>query len=245
MTALLRLEGVSAGYGAGLAIQDVSLHVAPGEAVGLLGPNGAGKTTTLRAASGLIRLAAGAIYFDGRRIDELPAERRTRLGLVQVPEGRQIFGELTVEENLAIGAYSRPDRQRVRADVEAIMEHFPILGRRRRQAAALLSGGEQQILAIARALVARPRLLMLDEPSLGLDPLRVQQVFALLGELRAEGLTLLVVEQSVSHVAEVVERAYVMEAGRIRAEVGRAELAVQSARLTETYLGGAVAPGSG
>ncbi len=233
---MLRLESVAVRYGGVQALHGVSLEVRQGEVVALLGANGAGKTTVLRAISGVVPLAGGAITLDGQPVHGLPPEVVVRRGLAHVPEGRQIFPELTVEENLLIGSYSRRDREAVRAEVEQVYDRFPNLYHRRFQLGANLSGGEQQMLAIARALMARPRLLLLDEPSMGLAPKMVQEVFRVVKRLNADGVTVLLVEQNARKALAVAHRAYVLESGRI-ALSGAAEELRRDARVQRIYLG--------
>jgi len=212
---LLALENVEARYGQVRALHGISFQVEEGSMLALLGANGAGKTTTLRAISGTVR-ATGDIVFAGRRISGRPPEAIARLGVAHVPEGRGIFADLSVHDNLRLGAYVRRDRAAVRRDLERVLEYFPLLGRRRSQAAGTLSGGEQQMLALGRALLQRPRLLMLDEPSLGLAPRVVREIFAVLARLnQEEGLTVLVVEQNARLALRVCPRACVLEVGRV------------------------------
>jgi len=211
------------------------LRVAPGEIVGLLGPNGAGKTTTLAAVAGAHRPAAGRVTLAGADVTGQPAERMVRHGVTMVPEGRRIFATLTVAENLAIGATVRRDRAGAAADVEEQLARFPVLRRYYRSPAGLLSGGEQQQLAIARALLSRPRLLLLDEPSLGLAPQLVDLVFETVARLRDEGLTVLLVEQNASRAVDLADRCYVMRGGEVVARAGRGEL--HPDRLGALYLG--------
>jgi branched-chain amino acid transport system ATP-binding protein len=211
--------------------------VKPGELVCLIGANGAGKTSTLRAISGLLRPRAGHILFEGRPIHGLePAEILMR-GVAHCPEGRRVFPYLTVEENLAMGAYVRRDRRAVAADLERVCAHFPILGERRRQMAGTLSGGEQQMLAIGRALMSRPRLILFDEPSLGLAPAVVESTFAIIAGIRAEGTTVLMVEQNAYLALRMADRAYVMETGSIVLE-GRASDLLCDEKVRRAYLGG-------
>jgi branched-chain amino acid transport system ATP-binding protein len=215
VTALLELDDVSARYGPIHALYGVSFSLDRGSTLALLGANGAGKTTTLRAVSGLVR-KTGEVTLDGRRITGRSAEAIARLGVAHVPQGRGILGELTVEENLRLGAYVRRDRSAVRADLDGVYEHFPRLRERAGQPAGTLSGGEQQMLALGRALLQRPRLLMLDEPSLGLAPLVVREIFEVLARLnREEGLTVLVVEQDANVALRLCESACVLEVGRV------------------------------
>jgi branched-chain amino acid transport system ATP-binding protein len=236
MAPLLELRGVEARYGPIVALHDVSLTVGEGEVVALLGANGAGKTTTLRAISGLVS-KTGEVVYAGSDVHRASPERLARLGLAHVPEGRGLFPELTVWENLRMGAYVRRDRRGVRADLERACTHFPWILERRNQHAATLSGGEQQMLAVARALVARPRLMMLDEPSLGLAPLVTQELFRVVHELNEqEGLTVLVVEQNAQIALTVSHRAYVLEVGRVAVEGSSAELREHEG-VRRSYLG--------
>jgi branched-chain amino acid transport system ATP-binding protein len=224
--ALLRVEGLCAGYGDMPVLWDVSLAVYPGELVAVIGSNGAGKTTLLHAVAGLLRPTRGVIRLDGAEIQALPAHVRPDRGLALVPEGGQPFPHLTVRENLEVGAYRALARARLATNLERAWALFPRLREREHQLAGTLSGGERQMLAIARALMSAPRLLLLDEPSLGLAPLVVEQVFAVLDALRRDGLTILLVEQNVQQALELADRAYVLESGRVvRTGVARALLA--------------------
>jgi branched-chain amino acid transport system ATP-binding protein len=231
----LELRGVEAGYGGALAVQGVSLTVPPGSIVTLLGPNGAGKSTTLRAAAGLIRPRAGEILLDGERLDGLPADAVVRRGLALVPERRELFPSLPVLENLSLGAYARHDRAAIAEDLEMCFALFPRLKERRAQPARTLSGGEQQMVAIARGLMSRPRYLLLDEPSLGLAPLLIEEIFRKLIDIRARGTAILLVEQNAAAALEVADRGYVIETGQIRLEGTAADLAADDA-VRETYL---------
>ena len=233
---MLRLEDVDIRYAGVLALSGATLAVGPGEIVALLGANGAGKTTTLRAISGLARPAAGRIVWEGKRIDGLAPEEIVRRGVAHVPEGRQVFPELTVEENLLIGSYARRDRGQVKRELAAILERFPGLAARRRQPGANLSGGEQQVLAIARAMLAAPRLLLLDEPSMGLAPRVVREVFGLVRALNQAGVAVLLVEQNARMALGVAHRAYVLDTGRIALSGTAAELRHHPA-LRHIYLG--------
>jgi branched-chain amino acid transport system ATP-binding protein len=234
LSALLELSDVEARYGPVQALHGVSLSVDEGEVVAVLGGNGAGKTTTLRAISGLVA-ASGEIRFAGERITRASAERVARQGIAHVPEGRGIFGELSVRDNLRLGAYLRRDG--FRQDYGRVLEYFPWLEERRHQQAGTLSGGEQQMLALARALMSRPRLLLLDEPSLGLAPLVVREIFRIVGELNEkDGLTVLVVEQNASLALQASSRAYVLEAGRVALEGPSEELA-ENESVRKAYLG--------
>jgi branched-chain amino acid transport system ATP-binding protein len=221
---MLSLAAVSAGYGSFRALFDVSLDVPQGEAVAVIGPNGAGKTTLMRVISGLVPLRAGAMTFEGRSVGGLPAHRMVRQGIAHVPENRRLFPRLTVEDNLRIGAYIPQARAQFAEQIDRVYGLFPRLKDRREQLAGTLSGGEQQMCAIGRALMSRPKLLLMDEPSAGLAPLIVQQVLELVHRIRAEGLTVLIVEQNVPQVLEVVDRAYLLEVGSIKLAGTSAEL---------------------
>jgi branched-chain amino acid transport system ATP-binding protein len=235
MAALLELHDVEARYGPIVALHGVSLSVEQGEVVALLGANGAGKTTTLRAISGTVR-KSGRVVYAGDDATRASPERLAKRGLAHVPEGRGLFTELTVWENLRMGAYVRRDRQ-VRADLDRVCAHFPWMLSRRNQQAGTLSGGEQQMLALARALVSRPKLLMLDEPSLGLAPLVTQELFRVVRELNeSEGLTVLVVEQNANIALDLSRRAYVLEVGRVAVEGSSAELRAHEG-VRRSYLG--------
>jgi branched-chain amino acid transport system ATP-binding protein len=232
MATLLELRDVTARYGPVQALHGITLTVDEGEVVALLGANGAGKTTTLRAVSGTVR-TGGAIAFAGRAVGKRTPDGMARSGISHVPEGRGILGELTVWENLRMGAYVR----RRGADFKRVFDLFPVLERRRDQQAGTLSGGEQQMLALARALAARPRLLMLDEPSLGLAPIVVEELFRIVGELnREEGLTALVVEQNANAAFSIADRAYVLEVGRVAVQGPSAELR-EDENVRRSYLG--------
>ena len=234
---MLKLEQVSVRYGATLGVDRLTLEVHEGELVVLIGANGAGKSTTLRAISGLEPLTTGSIHFDGYRISgALPAQIIDR-GIAHCPEGRRVFPQLTVRENLEMGGYRRSDRQRMRQDMERLFDKFPRLRERASQAAGTLSGGEQQMLAIARALMSRPRLVMFDEPSLGLAPNFVEMIFELVQEVRREGTTVLMVEQNAYAALQMCDRAYLLTNGRIvRQGTGAEMLADEGVRAA--YLGG-------
>ncbi len=236
---MLKAEGLSAGYGSIEVLHEVSMHVRSGEAVAILGPNGAGKTTLLRAVSGFLRPRSGKIMIEGRDTVDLAAHALVPLGVAQVMEGRQLFGPLTVQQNLALGAYARHSKRAkasIESDRERIFTLFPILRERRGQRAATLSGGEQMMLAIARALMSRPRLLLLDEPSMGLAPRVVAAIFAALRELRDAGLTMLLVEQNPDAALAVATRCYVLEVGRVVHEA-TAEALRADKNLSQYYLG--------
>jgi branched-chain amino acid transport system ATP-binding protein len=213
---MLSLAAISAGYGSFQVLFDVSLEVPQGEAVGVIGPNGAGKTTLMRVISGLVQRYTGAMRLDGRSIGGLPAHRMVERGIAHVPENRRLFPRLTVEDNLRIGAYLPRARRQCGEQLDRVYKLFPRLKDRREQLAGTLSGGEQQMCAIGRALMSDPKLLLMDEPSAGLAPLVVAQVFDLVHRIRAEGLTVLIVEQNVQQVLDVVDRAYLLEVGRIK-----------------------------
>jgi branched-chain amino acid transport system ATP-binding protein len=233
----LELEHVSSGYGRSPVLHDVSLHVGEGEIVALIGANGAGKSTLLNTVMGLVATSAGSIRFDGRAIGQLPTPAIVRAGIAQVPERRQLFGSMSVEENLLMGAYTSADRHSVATALEEQFVRFPILRERRRQLARTLSGGEQQMVAIARATMSRPRLLLLDEPSLGLAPIIVAQIMRQIVALRSARGTVLIVEQNAHAALAIADRGYVLENGRIALEGAANELLVNPA-VQEAYLGG-------
>jgi len=235
---MLELEDLRAGYGNIEALHGISLSVGEGEIVTLIGANGAGKTTTLMTISGCVRARTGAIRFRGRDISGLPPHEIVALGLVQSPEGRKIFPRLSVAENLEMGAFTRRDPDGIAADQNRVFELFPILGERRRQPGGTLSGGEQQMLAIARALMARPKLLLLDEPSLGLAPLVVSRIFEVIRELNREGATILLVEQNAQMALKAAHRGYVLETGTI-AMADAADKLLADPRVRSAYLGDA------
>jgi branched-chain amino acid transport system ATP-binding protein len=233
---LLALEKLQVSYGGIRAVKGVDVTVEAGELVCLIGANGAGKTTTLRAVTGLVRAAAGRIVYDGVDIAGLRVHEIARRGLALVPEGRGVFAQLTIEENLAMGAYSRSDPAGVTADIERAFTLFPRLKERRRQTAGTLSGGEQQMLAISRAMMSRPKLLLLDEPSMGLAPLMVERIFEVIRAIAAEGVTMLLVEQNARLALEVSHRGYVLEGGLV-AFSGEARSLLGDPRVREAYLG--------
>jgi branched-chain amino acid transport system ATP-binding protein len=233
---LLALESLAVAYGGIRAVKGIDLEVRQGETVCLIGANGAGKTTTLRAITGLVRAAAGRVRYDGADITGLRVHEIARRGLALVPEGRGIFPQLTVDENLAMGAYARRDAPAIAADVERAFTLFPRLKERRVQVAGTLSGGEQQMLAIARALMGRPRLLLLDEPSMGLAPLMVERIFEVIRAIAAEGVTMLLVEQNARLALESSHRAYVLESGAV-ALSGEAAALLHDPRIRHAYLG--------
>jgi len=233
---MLSVENLSVGYGAIKALHGISLRVERGEIVTLIGSNGAGKTTTLRTISGLVRAAAGSITFEGVPIGKLPAHQIVRMGIAQAPEGRGVFANMSVDENLSLGAYARHDKEQIEKDRQRALELFPRLRERLSQSAGTLSGGEQQMLAIARALLARPKLMLLDEPSLGLAPQVVATIFKIIREINAGGTTILLVEQNAHMALNVAHRAYVLEVGKIAMEGAAADLA-KSDEVRRAYLG--------
>ncbi|MFP4249273.1 MAG: ABC transporter ATP-binding protein [Armatimonadota bacterium] len=235
---MLRLTSIDASYDRVQALRGVSLHVDPGEIVTLIGGNGAGKSTTLEVISGLIRADRGTIIFDGEDVTGWSPGKLVRGGIAHVPEGREVFGGLSVEDNLLLGAYSRPrgSREEIAADLQAQFERFPRLRERRRQLAGSLSGGEQQMLALARGLMSRPKLLMLDEPSLGLAPIIAKDFFVAVEKLRDEGLTVLLVEQNARAALRIADRGYVVETGRIVLD-GSAQDLLDNPEVQRAYLG--------
>ncbi len=234
---MLEIAGLRAAYGPIEALRGIDLEVRAGELVCLLGANGAGKSTTLRAISGLLRPASGRIVFDGRSIAGLEPSIILQAGIAHCPEGRRVFPYLSVEDNLLMGAYVRRDGAGIAADLERVCEHFPVLGERRRQVAGTLSGGEQQMLAIGRALMARPRLILFDEPSLGLAPTVVETTFAIIADIRRQGTTVLMVEQNAYLALRMADRAYVLETGRIVLAGAAADLMADD-HVRRAYLGG-------
>lgn len=233
---MLQVDGIEAGYGSIVALRGVSLTVSEGELVALIGSNGAGKTTTLSVIAGLNRPTRGTMTFVGESLLGRAPEDVARMGISMVPESRGIFPSLTVAENLRLGSYLRTDHAEVRTDLAGLLERFPVLAERRDQQAGTLSGGEQQQLAIARALMSRPRLLMLDEPSLGLAPTLVDRVFELLDELHRSGVTILLVEQNVRRTLQVADRAYLLRTGRVEAS-GRPDELHELVDIESVYLG--------
>ncbi|MEU6861879.1 ABC transporter ATP-binding protein [Streptomyces sp. NPDC046876] len=215
MTALLKVEDLKVAYGKIEAVKGISFEVNQGEIVCLVGTNGAGKTTTLRTLSGLIKPRSGSVTFDGQPLASVPAHKIVSLGLAHSPEGRHIFPRLTIAENLQLGAFLRTDKEGIEKDIQRAYEMFPILGERRKQAAGTLSGGEQQMLAMGRALMSQPKLLMLDEPSMGLSPLMMQKIMSTISELKSTGMTILLVEQNAQAALSLADQAHVMEIGKI------------------------------
>ncbi|WP_374594709.1 ABC transporter ATP-binding protein [Aquabacterium sp.] len=233
---MLDVRDLRVAYGGIQAVQGVSLRLYPGELVCLIGANGAGKSTTLKAITGLLKPQAGEVHFDGQRVDTGAAWQRVTQGLVMVPEGRGIFARMTIEENLRMGAYLRDDAEAIEADIEAVYARFPRLKERHRQLAGTLSGGEQQMLAMGRALLARPRLLLLDEPSMGLSPIMVDKIFEVVADIAAQGVTVLLVEQNAHRALQMAQRGYVMDTGRITLE-GPAQQLLDDPKVREAYLG--------
>ena len=233
---MLALSDVTAGYGSIPAVRDISIAVGEGEAVGLLGANGAGKSTTLRAISGLVRVSTGMITFLGRNINSLPPYEIAELGIAHVPEGRQVFPELTVKENLEIGAYVPKAKVERSRTLDLVFNIFPVLAERRKQLAGTMSGGEQQMLAVGRGLMMKPRLLMLDEPSLGLAPVITDTTFEKIQEIHAMGTAILLVEQNVARALALVQRAYVLESGKVTIHGSSGEL-TRNKHVQAAYLG--------
>lgn len=233
---MLRVSEVWAGYEGSLALFGLSLGVAPGQVVALVGANGAGKSTTLRVISGLLRPEAGEVWFEGRRIDGLRPHEIAALGIAHVPEGRRIFGRLSVLDNLYLGAYLRRDGAERRKNLERVFGLFPVLYERRHQLAGTLSGGEQQMLAIGRGLMLTPKLLMLDEPSLGLSPKLVDRIFDAIAEIKRQGTTVLLVEQNLAETLELADYAYVLQTGRVTLE-GPGPKLLESELIRSAYLG--------
>ena len=234
---MLEVKDLNVFYGAIHALKGVSLSVGEGELVSLIGANGAGKTTTLHTISGLITAASGSVTLDGEDLQKAPPHKIINMGLAHVPEGRHVFARMTVEENLRMGAYILKDQHKINENLEKVYAHFPRLKERWKQLAGTLSGGEQQMLAIGRALMSHPRLLMLDEPSMGLAPILVEQIFDIIRQLHEEGTTILLVEQNAQMALSVADRAYVMETGKITLSGTGAELAA-SDEVKKAYLGG-------
>jgi branched-chain amino acid transport system ATP-binding protein len=234
---LLSINDLKVNYGSIEAIKGINLKVERGQVVALLGANGAGKTTTLKTISGLVEPASGSIEFNGQLISELSPDKITKLGISQSPEGRAIFAGLTVEENLKIGAFTVKDSKKVKENFERVYNYFPVLKERTKQIASTLSGGEQQMLAIGRALMGSPELLLLDEPSLGLAPLIVKQIFEIINEIKKEGTTVLIVEQNALQTLKIADYGYVLEVGQISME-GKASELITNPKLIEAYLGG-------
>ena len=237
MQPILELKNVHSGYGSIKALKGVSLKVMPGEVVAIIGANGAGKSTTLMTICGIVPVEKGEIFYEGQLINKVSPEKLPTMGLCQVPEGRRIFPRLNVMENLRLGAFHRDDTNQIMKDIQHSYEMFPILGQRRNQAGGTLSGGEQQMLAIARALMTKPKVLLLDEPSLGLAPIIIQQIFDIIATInKEEGTTILLVEQNANLALQAASRGYVVETGEITLE-DEAESLVKNPKIREAYLG--------
>lgn len=236
MSTLLKVKGLKVRYGAIEAVKGIDLDIQEGTVVALLGANGAGKTSTLRTISGLIEPAEGTIEFKGQPIQALEAEKIAKLGISQSPEGRQVFRDLTVEENLKVGAFTLNNRKQIKENFEKVYRMFPVLRERRKQVSATLSGGEQQMLAIGRALMSSPKLLLLDEPSLGLAPLIVQDIMRIISDIRKEGVTVIIVEQNAAQTLKIADYAYVLELGSVHTQ-GKASDLLNDPNLIQAYLG--------
>jgi branched-chain amino acid transport system ATP-binding protein len=236
-SALLEVNNLSVHYGKALALDRVSLRVDAGEIVSIVGANGAGKTTAIRTISGLKQPSSGEIWFNGKRIDKMPAYDVMRLGIVQVPAGRQIFQTMSVLDNLKVGAHRRRDRDGIKRDLEMVYEHFPILRDKKHQAGGELSGGQQQMLAVGRALMAAPKLLLMDEPSIGLSPILVAEVGRIIREINGRGISILLVEQNARMALRLASRAYILEIGRIALQ-GDCEDLIDNDEVRRCYLGG-------
>lgn len=234
---LLRIKNVTVHYGKAIALRDISMDVDDGSIATLIGANGAGKSTTLRAISGLVKLTNGEIYFKEKRIDGLLPFKIAQLGVVHVPEGRKLFGPMTVFENIEMGAYLIKSRKEMARNLENVYKHFPVLKTRHKETAMRLSGGQQQILAIARALVASPKLLLLDEPSLGLSPLLVKELAMIIGNINLDGVSIVLVEQNANMALELAEKAYVLEVGNVVLG-GNARDLMNNEHIKKAYLGG-------
>lgn len=234
--ALLEVNDLQVNYGVIRAIKGISFEVNEGEIVSLIGANGAGKTTTMQSIMGLIPIKGGTVTYDGKVINKIPGHKLISMGMSQVPEGRRVFQELTVYENLIMGAYTQKDKKKIKEDVEDIYTRFPRLGERKNQIAGTLSGGEQQMLAMGRAMMSHPKLLMLDEPSMGLSPLLVDQVFDIIKECHSQGITVLLVEQNAKKALSISDRAYVLETGDITI-TGKGEELLNNESVKKAYLG--------
>ncbi|MFD3534332.1 ABC transporter ATP-binding protein [Streptomyces sp. NPDC058664] len=236
MTTLLEVEDLKVAYGKIEAVKGISFTVKTGQVVSLIGTNGAGKTTTLRTLSGLIKPTSGTITFDGQVLNGIPAHKVVSLGLAHSPEGRHIFPKLTIAENLQLGAFLRKDKDGIEKDIQKSYDLFPILGERRKQAAGTLSGGEQQMLAMGRALMSRPKLLMLDEPSMGLSPIMMQKIMETIATLKSEGMTILLIEQNAQAALSLADQGYVLEVGKIKLS-GTGQDLLHDDEVRKTYLG--------
>jgi len=236
MSAMLEVKNIQVAYGKIVAVKDVSVTVNQGEIVTLIGSNGAGKSTTLRTISGLIKPKSGEILFNSKRIDGLPGHEIVGMGICHSPEGRRIFPRMTVKENLELGAFLRSDKEAVNADMDRVLELFPRLKERIKQTAGTMSGGEQQMLAVSRALMGDPKLLLLDEPSMGLAPVLVELIFDTIVKIRKQGVTILLIEQNATAALEVADRAYVLESGKVKMSGSAKELSSDD-KVTKAYLG--------
>ncbi|KOG08587.1 MULTISPECIES: ABC transporter ATP-binding protein [Streptomyces] len=236
MTALLEVEDLRVAYGKIEAVKGISFSVEAGQVVALIGTNGAGKTTTLRTLSGLLKPTGGTVTFDGQVLNGIPAHKVVSLGLAHSPEGRHIFPRLSIEENLQLGAFLRSDKAGIEKDIQKAYDLFPILGERRKQAAGTLSGGEQQMLAMGRALMSQPKLLMLDEPSMGLSPIMMQKIMETIAALKSEGMTILLIEQNAQAALSLADYGYVMEVGTVKLSGTGQDLLVDD-EVRKTYLG--------
>jgi len=236
MSAMLEVKNIQVAYGKIIAVKDVSVIVNESEIVTLIGSNGAGKSTTLRTISGLIKPKSGEILFNGKRIDGLPGHEIVGMGICHSPEGRRIFPRMTVKENLELGAFLRSDKEAVNADMDRVLELFPRLKERIKQTAGTMSGGEQQMLAVSRALMGDPKLLLLDEPSMGLAPVLVELIFDTIVKIRKQGVTILLIEQNATAALEVADRAYVLESGKVKMSGSAKELSSDD-KVTKAYLG--------
>jgi branched-chain amino acid transport system ATP-binding protein len=234
---MLQVEDLNVYYGAIHALKGISFHLEKGEIVALIGGNGAGKSTSLNTISGLLRPRTGKVVFQNEDLGVVPPQNIVRRGVIQVPEGRRIFPKLTVQENLEMGAYIFDNKEQIEQDMEAVMKRFPRLRERRKQFGGTLSGGEQQMLAIGRGLMSHPNLLLLDEPSMGLSPILVEQIFEIIREINAQGVSILLVEQNAQMALSIADRGYVMETGRITLE-GNAQELLENPQVIEAYLGG-------
>ncbi len=234
---MLKIDNLQVYYGAIHALQGISFHLEKGEIVALIGANGAGKSTTLNTISGILRPSEGAVTFQDEEIQDIPAQEIVRKGIIQVPEGRKIFSRMTVTENLEMGAYTHTDRASINRDREAVFERFPRLRERRNQLGGTLSGGEQQMLAIGRGLMAHPNLLLLDEPSMGLSPILVEQIFDIIQDINEQGTSILLVEQNAQMALAIADRAYVLETGKIMMQ-GTGDDLLKDSNVIDSYLGG-------
>lgn len=233
---MLEIKDLFVSYGMMEVLHGVNLNVQSGELVSVIGPNGAGKTTLIKTIMGLVQPKSGTVLYDGQDITKVPAHKRAAMGIGYVPEGRHVFGRLTVEENLTIGAYSSKDKEKLKKNIEMVYDIFPRLGERRAQLARTMSGGEQQMLATGRALMTNPKIVLMDEPSMGLSPLLVKEIFAIIEELHKSGITILLVEQNAKMALAISDRAYVLETGKIAME-GTAQELAEDDGVRKAYLG--------